>query len=164
MSKQTKHILVIRMSAMGDVAMTVPVLRALTEQYPELKITVLTQTFFNPIFRGLKNVEVHCADLKEKHKGLFGIYQLAQELTQAYNFDAVADLHNVIRSKVLKTFLKIDDFVVIDKGRKEKKDLTKGVFFEQLKSTHERYADVFKALGYSEGKHLKSCCCMTNNK
>ncbi|MGE5943589.1 MAG: glycosyltransferase family 9 protein, partial [Flavobacteriales bacterium] len=37
-----KHILVIRLSAMGDVAMTVPVLRALIEQHPQLKITVLT--------------------------------------------------------------------------------------------------------------------------
>ena len=34
MSKEPKHILVIRLSAMGDVAMTVPVLRAFTKQHP----------------------------------------------------------------------------------------------------------------------------------
>ena len=45
MLEPQKHILVIRLSAMGDVAMTVPVLRALTLQHPEVKITVLTRSF-----------------------------------------------------------------------------------------------------------------------
>jgi ADP-heptose:LPS heptosyltransferase len=34
-----------RLSAMGDVAMTVPVVRALANQYPELKITVISAFF-----------------------------------------------------------------------------------------------------------------------
>lgn len=42
-----QHILVIRLSAMGDVAMTVPVIQALTDQHPHLKITVLTRAFLN---------------------------------------------------------------------------------------------------------------------
>ena len=37
-----KHILVIRLSAMGDVAMSVPVIRALTDQHPNCKVTVLS--------------------------------------------------------------------------------------------------------------------------
>ncbi len=68
-----KHILVLRFSAMGDVAMTVPVLRALTTQYPELKITVVTRAFFKPFFQDLKNVSVYTADFKGKHKGVLGL-------------------------------------------------------------------------------------------
>ena len=41
--KPTNHLLVIRLSAMGDVAISVPVLMALTQQYPELRLTVLTR-------------------------------------------------------------------------------------------------------------------------
>lgn len=55
---------------MGDVAMTVPVLRALTAQYPELQITVLTKPFFKPFFRDLNTVEVISADVKGQHKVL----------------------------------------------------------------------------------------------
>ena len=73
-----KHILVIRLSAMGDVAMSIPVLRAFTTQYPEVKLTILTREFFTPFFRDLENVTVFPADLKGKHKGVFGLYKLSK--------------------------------------------------------------------------------------
>ena len=40
------HLLVIRLSAMGDVAMLVPVLRTLVSTYKEIEVTVLTRGFF----------------------------------------------------------------------------------------------------------------------
>jgi ADP-heptose:LPS heptosyltransferase len=142
-----KHILVIRLSAMGDVAMTIPVLRAFSNQYPEVKITVLTREFFTPFFRDLENVTVFPADLKGKHKGVFGLYKLSKELKKL-DIDAVADLHNVLRTNILKVFFFGKSFVQIDKGRAEKKALVSGQNFQQLKTTHERYAEVFKALGF----------------
>lgn len=147
MPKPSKNILVIRLSAMGDVAMTVPVLRALTLKYPELRITVLTRAFFKPFFRDLENVDVFSADLKGQHKGVFGLYKLARALNKK-PFYMVADLHNVLRSKILKKFISCKRFISIDKGRKEKKLLTSGKVFKQLKTTHQRYADVFEGLGY----------------
>ncbi|MEC8831234.1 MAG: glycosyltransferase family 9 protein, partial [Bacteroidota bacterium] len=153
MGKKGKHthILVIRLSAMGDVAMTVPVICALTEKYPELKITILTKKAFMPIFNGLKNVQIKEADVKNRHKGLLGLWRLYKEL-KPLQFNAVADLHNVLRSRVLKKYFSLERIhvVQIDKGRRDKKALTrsKNKVFKQLKSTHERYADVFAALGY----------------
>ncbi|WP_255449780.1 glycosyltransferase family 9 protein [Seonamhaeicola sediminis] len=148
MSKTKKHILVIRLSAMGDVAMTVPVLRAFTEQYPNVKITVLTKSIFSPFFRALPNVSVFPAEVKGKHKGIVGLYKLSKELKRL-KVDAVVDLHNVLRSKTLKIFLSGTPFVQIDKGRKEKKALVSGKIFEPLKTTHQRYVDVFERLGYT---------------
>ena len=147
MPKPSINILVIRLSAMGDVAMTVPVLSALTLKYPELRITVLTRAFFKPFFRDLENVDVFSADLKGQHKGVFGLYKLARALNKK-PFYMVADLHNVLRSKILKKFIGCKRFISIDKGRKEKKLLTSGKVFKQLKTTHQRYADVFEGLGY----------------
>ena len=147
MSKR-KHILVIRLSAMGDVAMSVPVLRAFTQQHPNIKLTVLTREFFKPFFRDLENVTVCSPDLKGKHKGFFGLYKLSKEL-KSLGIDQVADLHNVLRTKVLKFFFFGKTFKQIDKGRDEKKALVEGRNFEQLKTTHERYADVFRSLGYN---------------
>lgn len=147
MPKQ-KHILVIRLSAMGDVAMSVPVLRAFSQQHPNIKLTVLTREFFKPFFRDLENVTVFSADLKGRHKGFLGLYKLSKEL-KILGVDQVADLHNVLRTKVLKFFFFGKTFKQINKGREEKKALVEGHKFEQLKTTHERYADVFRNLGYT---------------
>ncbi len=147
MLKLPQHILVIRLSAMGDVAMTVPVLRAFTEQHPNVKITVLTKETYKPFFRDLSNVSIFCAEVNGKHKNLYGLYKLSKEL-KSIGIEAVADLHNVLRSNILKFFFFGKLYVQIDKGRAEKKALVSGICFEQLKTTHQRYVDVFEALGY----------------
>ena len=142
-----KHILVIRLSAMGDVAMLVPVLSAFTNQYPEVKITILTRAFFVPFFKYLPTVKVVHANVKAEHKGILGIYKLAKSL-KTLQIDAIADCHNVLRSKILKFFLGGIRCIQLDKGRAEKKALVTGKSFKQLKTTHQRYADVFEELGY----------------
>ena len=142
-----KNILIIRLSAMGDVAMTVPVIRAFCYQFPEVKITVLTKEFFTPFFRDLHNVTIIYPNLSNKHKGVLGLYKLSRELNQ-FNFDGLLDLHNVLRSRILKIFLSINCCAQINKGRKEKRALISGNSFHQLKTTHQRYADTFKELGY----------------
>jgi len=112
----------------------------------------LTRAFFTPIFLGLKNVTVFEADVKGKHNGVIGLWRLYNEL-KALNVNAVADLHNVLRSNILKRFFQLGGipFKQIDKGRSEKKALTEKEkkTFVQLKSTHQRYADVFTDLGYT---------------
>ena len=147
----TRGILVIRLSAMGDVAMTVPVLLALTQHYPELKITVLTRAFFAPLFSQFSNITVIEADVKGAHKGLQGLFKLYKVLRKQ-QFDAVADLHHVLRSNFLKLLFRLDErpFYQIDKGRKEKRALTVATNkdFKQLETTHERYAKVFAQMGY----------------
>lgn len=165
MENKEAHILVIRLSAMGDVAMTIPVLKALIRAHPHLKITVLTRAFFAPMFLQLKNVSVYEADVKGRHKGFFGLRRLYKELKRQ-NFTAVADLHNVLRSNILKRFFSFSKtpFIQVDKGRKEKNALTaaKNKVYRQLKTTHQRYADVFKKLGYD--LRLDLGCCLSKEK
>ncbi len=146
-----KHILVIRLSAMGDVAMTVPVIQQLLQQNPGVQVTVLTQKFLSPLFEPLERTTVYPVETKGKHKGLNGLYKLYRELKKQYKFDAVADLHNVLRSKLIAFLFKTSGIntATIDKGRKEKKQLTvkenKKLF--QLKTSFQRYADVLNGLG-----------------
>jgi ADP-heptose:LPS heptosyltransferase len=153
-----KKLLVIRFSAMGDVAMTVPVIHALATQHPELRITVMTRGRFAPMFQWMPaNVEVKPVEL-EKYSGIFGLGRLYGELKQK-RYDAVADLHDVLRTKYLRLRFKIIGKIVavIDKGRKEKKALMgNGQTAEPLKPMFERYRDVFRQLGYDfalEYKH-----------
>ena len=135
---------------MGDVAMTVPVLRVFSETYPDVKITVLSRPFFKPLFGEIPNLDFLEADVKGRHKR-FGIINLAKE-AKNLGIDAVADLHNVIRSRIITTYLKLKgiETATIDKGRAEKEALiaAKGQNIFPLKTTHQRYADVFEKLGF----------------
>ena len=64
--KSIKRLLVVRLSAMGDVAMTVPVLHALATQNAELRITMLTRSRFVPMFEWMPaNVQVKGLDFDE---------------------------------------------------------------------------------------------------
>ena len=111
-----------RLSAMGDVAMTVPVLRAFVKQYPNVKITVISRPFFKPFFENIPNVAFFAFDEKERHKGFPGLIRLFADL-KPLKIDAFADLHNVLRSKVVRTLFALSGKKVaaVDKGRAEKK-------------------------------------------
>lgn len=146
--KKPQHILIIRLSAMGDVAMTIPVVYAIAKAYPETKITFLSKPFFKPIIETLPNVHFIAAETNGKHRGIGGIWSLSRALN-GQNITHVADLHNVLRSKILRTFLNLPS-TAIDKGRAEKKALTraKNKDFKQLKTTIQRYVDVFDGLDF----------------
>lgn len=146
------HILVIRNSAMGDVAMTVPVLKQLLEQYPHVSLTVITQPQFFPIFSSLVRTELLATEIKQRHKGIAGAFRLFADARKKNNYTGVADLHNVLRSQLVRTLFRLTGTAVaaIDKGRKEKKELTReeNKKLRQLKTTFQRYADVFAKLGF----------------
>jgi len=137
---------------MGDVAMTVPVIRALTEKYPDCKITVLSKPFFKPLFDTIPQVSFFAAQVNTKHKGILGLLKLYRELKKE-KITHVADFHNVLRSKILRALFIFDGkpSIFIDKGRAEKKALTrtKNKIFKQLKTSHQRYADVLNKLGFT---------------
>ena len=141
-----------RLSAMGDVAMTVPVLRAFVDQYPEVKITVISRPFFKPFFDGIPNLTFFAFDEKERHKGFLGLLRLFQDLKEL-EIDAFADLHNVLRSKVVRTLFALSGKknATVDKGRAAKKALTqpKNKVFKQLPTMFERHIKVFKELGFT---------------
>lgn len=151
MSSKIKHIAVMRLSAMGDVAMTVPVLRAFVKQYPTVKLTVISRPFFKPFFDGIPNLEFFAFDEKERHKGFLGLLRLFKDVKKL-KIDAFADLHNVLRSKVVGLLFALSGKkrAIVDKGREGKKQLTRAEnkIFKQLPSMFERHAKVFSALGF----------------
>lgn len=150
MKSTQKHILIIRLSAMGDVAMTVPVIYAFAKANPNVKISFLSKPFFKPIIDTIPNVEFISAEVNTIHKGISGMWKLSRQLKKK-GITHVADLHNVIRSKMLRAFLNLPS-KAIDKGRTEKKELIKinGKVFKKLKTTVQRYAAVFEALGFDK--------------
>lgn len=147
-----KHILVIRLSAMGDVAMTVPVLRAFILQHPNVIITVVSRPFFETFFTGISNLNFFAIDTNKRHKGFLGLLRLFLDLKQ-FNITHVADLHNVLRSKVIRSLFAIcgKKVAATDKGRADKKALTRleNKVFEPVKSMFQRHVETFEKLGFS---------------
>ncbi|SFJ46571.1 glycosyltransferase family 9 protein [Myroides guanonis] len=150
MSK-SKHILIFRLSAMGDVAMTVPVIRALVSQHSDVKVTVVSRPFFKPFFEGIPNVSFFGVDLKRRHKGLAGLWCLYQDLKKL-DVDYFADFHNVLRSKIVRTFFKLGGtpVAVLDKGRAAKKELTRveNKVFKPVQSMVENHLNTLRKLGF----------------
>ncbi|MDR1595223.1 MAG: glycosyltransferase family 9 protein [Prevotellaceae bacterium] len=157
MFKQKKYqrdkvmkILVIRLSAMGDVAMTAHVLYSFIDKYPQVKLSVLSKKSFGSFFSSAK---IHFIGIDLKYyEGLKGLYELFKILKKE-KFDLVIDLHDVLRSNILRFFFRYiggTKVFVVDKGRKEKRALTrkKNKILKPLKTTVERYIDVFKTAGF----------------
>lgn len=132
--------------------MTVPVLRALVAQHPEVKITVVSRVFYKPIFKNIPNVNFFSAHVHHRHKGLLGLFRLYKDL-KSKGVTEFADLHNVLRSKIIRTLFSFSGIktATVDKGRAEKAALTRAEnkIFKPLSTMFERYATVFEQLGFS---------------
>ena len=148
-----KHLMVFRFSAMGDVAMLLPVLRCLYQQNPDIRVTLVTRKQLNPIFKELTDLQIFNPDFEGRHKGFRGLYQLFKEL-KALKPRRIADVHNVLRTAVLRFFFASQPLVrtkKLDKGRQEKRKLTqpKRKTLKPLTPQLYRYAEVFTKLGYT---------------
>ena len=147
-----EHILIIRFSALGDVAMAVPVVYSLAKAYPDVRITVLSRGLARALFEDLApNVSFMEADTKREYRGMRGLNALYRRLT-AKNFTAVADFHSVLRSEYLRARFNIDRYRVehIDKHRSARRRLTaqNGKLLEPMPTPFQNYADVLEKLGY----------------
>ena len=164
------HLLIIRFSALGDIAMAVPVVASLARQYPDLRITVLSRPFARVLFEGLApNVGFMGADIKKEYAGLRGMNALYRRLV-AKNITAVADFHNILRSNYLRLRFNLGHYHVahINKHRRGKHRLTRSndKVMEQQPTSFHNYLEVLARLDYTveptftsifppEGGHLR---------
>jgi ADP-heptose:LPS heptosyltransferase len=144
------RLLVLRTSAMGDVALVTPVLKELNRQFPDIEITLLTRSPFNKFFSPSDRLKIFTPDFRGRHKGIPGLLRLYSDLKKAGRIDHVIDLHDVIRSRILRFFFRLGGtpVSVIDKGRKEKRGVITGKRKVQLRHTVSRYCDVFAKAGF----------------
>lgn len=150
--KGLQHIVIFRLSAMGDVAMTVPVIRALVEQHPNLRVTVVSRPFFKPFFKGINRVDFYAVDVKKKHKGFLGLIRLYKDIKRLKP-DYFADFHNVLRAQIVRSLFKLSGIptAALDKGRTAKKELTRAEnkVFQPVQTMVENHVQTLKKLGIS---------------
>ena len=145
-----RNVLVIRLSALGDVAMTIPALYPVCKANPGTRFVMLTKKWPASMFHDRPgNLMVIGIDVKTEYKGVAGLMRLAKQLRHDYDIDAVADLHNVLRSRVIGLCMKLHGIPVVrlDKQRARRKALITHKTAEPVTPTIERYRNVFSQLG-----------------
>lgn len=143
--------LVARFSALGDVAMTVPVIYSACLCYPEVEFTILTRKSMTSVFLNPPaNLRVMGVNLEE-YEGLGGLRRLFSELRRDIGFDGFIDLHDVLRTKILALQCRLVRIpvAVINKGRKGKRALTRAnnKVLLPLISSRARYRQAFHRIG-----------------
>ena len=151
-----KHVLVIRLSALGDVALMAPVVKAYAEANPDIRFTVAAPPMLEPLFDGSSNV---CFLGLKKRQSFIKLYH-AFEVVGA---DTVVDLHKVNRvgfAIILLCLRHLFDprfrIFTLHKGR-----LSRWLFLHHWchsprKLQYERYDDVFRRAGLKT-KSVKRC-------
>lgn len=138
---------------MGDVALLAPVLDAFSQRYPDTAITLVTRSKFGVFFRQFPNVRVVGVDFDGPYRGAKGLLRLFDELRRLSPFDVLVDVHQNLRSSVLKSLFRLIGVpsVTIDKGRAEKRALTRknSKIRRPLLHTIERYARTLDRAGFS---------------
>ena len=133
--------------------MLVPLIRQVAERYPDWEITMLSRQQCAPLFRDMpENVRFFGADLKGRHHRFWGLDSLLREIDYR-SYDAVADMHDVLRSQYLRTrmFLAGKRCAHVFKARVQRWLLVRHHYHhkQRLVPMIERYRAVFTELGFT---------------
>ena len=152
-----RNVLVMRLSALGDVAMTIPVLYPVCWANPGTRFVMLTKKWPASMFHDRPgNLMVVGIDTKD-YKGPWGMMKLAAQLRRQYDIDAVADLHNVLRSRIIDCCMRLRGIPVarLDKERDRRKALVNHKSSQPVTPTIDRYRMVFGRLGMEATEPFK---------
>lgn len=137
---------------MGDVVLLVPVIRSLVAAYPDVEVTIVTRPKFASFFTDMERVVPFPADVDHTYNGVFGIRDLFKKLLKKASYDVVLDMHDHIRTILLRNMFKIffTRVIVFDKGRSEKKEITRkeNKINRPLPHTVDRYRLAFEKAGF----------------
>lgn len=131
--------LIIRLSSMGDIILTTPVVRCIKEQFPNAEIHFLVKQKHMDAIKGNKNIS-------KIHGFTTDLRKTAAKLKHEH-FDYVIDLHNNLRSSYIKMKLKVKSYTF--KKHNFEKWLYTRWHINRLPKNHivDRYMDAVEPLG-----------------
>jgi len=145
--KEIKKILIIRLSSMGDIILTFPVIETLKDNFPNSEIFYLTKNKYKDLLKSHLQIDTIIELHSEgKHKNVFGFLGLIKELNQ-HNFDLIIDLHSNLRSFFIRRWVRGGIKIKYNK-RSIQRFLMVHFKFLKIKSKHtvDLYLDILKRL------------------
>lgn len=150
--RRLRNVLIARFSAIGDVAISIPVVYSVCRCYPDVNFIMVTRPTMVSIFvNPPANLTLLGIDVKGDYKGIKGMRRLFNEMRRDYNIDAFVDLHEVLRTHVLRLLCRLHGIPTtrIHKGRGHKRALTRrhNKVMLPLISSSARYRAAFFQMG-----------------
>ncbi len=143
-----KTVIIFRFSAMGDVAMTVPVIEQFLQQYSNYQVCMISRPKFQPFFENMERLIFFPADLEKKYRGFKGLFSLFNTLRKNYPDAIFVDLHSVLRTHLIGVFVKLYGlrYIRLKKPRRLLQKITRLHHKQQLQipTVFERYAACFR--------------------
>lgn len=139
-----KHIAFFRLSALGDVVLAIPMIRAMQQAWPDVKITWITSSAVYPLLEGLSGVEFLVIKKPQKIKDYLSLRKLFKE----YEFDLLIAAQASFRTNLIYPHINAKRKIGFDSGRA--KDLHSWFVKEQIAPADEHLAEGF--MGFA--KHL----------
>lgn len=147
-----RTVLITRFSALGDVALSVPPVYDACRRCPGVRFVMLSRKhpaslFINPP----QNLIVEGIDTTQ-YEGATGLWRLWRSLNAKYHFTDMVDLHDVLRTKILRSYARLSGVRVVtfNKERLKKKALTRSSakVLVPLTSTSWRYSLALDKAGF----------------
>lgn len=131
--------------------MTIPALYDACTAHPDVTVVMLTRAGMADLFINRPdNLVIEGVDL-DCFKGPGGMWRLLSLMVERHKPTVLVDLHDVLRTKLLRIFARLKGIasVHIDKGRSEKKRLTRrtGKIMLPLTNSTDRYRDTLSRAG-----------------
>lgn len=156
--RKKRHILVIRLSALGDVAIAAPLVKEYAFRNSSVKFSVLSQPRYEPLFSGVDNLSFIPIDTKKNSPaykgGFWSLMRFAGDIAHKYEITEIADIHDVLRTKILR-FAMLGYGVsskVINKHREQRRAIIsrKNKILLPLITSQRCMEEVFVSLGLSD--------------
>ncbi len=110
------NLLLIRLSSIGDLLLTTPIIRAIRESYPNCKIHFVTLSEFGEVLKNNPNIDTLIQIPKKELKN----YSFKFHNLQNNKFDLIIDLQNNKYSKKIISSLSFSKISILNKQRKHK--------------------------------------------
>jgi len=144
--KVPNHILIVRFSSIGDIILTTPVVRCIRKAYPGAKISFLTKKEYAPLVSG--NADISEVIAFDKQSGLPELIRLLRD----QNIDWFVDLHNNLRSNLIRILLRFPEVSSYHKQTLRRHLLVRfgKSYWREAKPVYLRYFDALKhrQIGY----------------
>lgn len=136
-SPTPKNIAFFRLSALGDVVLAIPMIRALQKAWPDCKITWITSSAVYPLLEGLEGVEFLVIQKPQK----INDYLSLRKLFKQYDFDILIAAQASFRTNLIYPHINAKRKIGFDNGRA--KDLHSWFVKEQIPAADEHLAEGF---------------------
>lgn len=153
-----QHILIVKLSAIGDVVHALPVAHALKQCYPDCRITWMVEKPAYDLLTGHSDIDEVIIFEKMKFKSFSGLLANAPALMAGLRrrqFDLVLDLQGLFKSGIVAFLSGAPIRLVYENAREGSQFLSKRIVGEAAKGhVVERYLDVVRYLGCEVEKPL----------